>query len=135
MTPLDVQQFIGRTAVDSEGNKVGKIGQVYLDERSGLPLWVTIATGMLGTRQSFAPIDGSGFDGDQVRLAVSKDLVKDAPSLDEDGRIDASEQEALYRHYADDLGRSRADGVRRRRRAGRRYRRSSRPGHFGSGHR
>jgi hypothetical protein len=74
-TPQDVQLFIGRTAVDSEGNKVGKIGQVYLDERSGLPLWVTVATGMLGTRQSFAPIDGSGFDGDQVRLAVSKDLV------------------------------------------------------------
>ena len=108
--PQDVQQFIGRTAVDSEGNKVGKIGQVYLDERSGLPLWVTVATGMLGTSQSFAPIDGSGFDGDQVRLAVSKDLVKDAPSIDEDGRIGASEQEALYRHYADDLGRSQAAG-------------------------
>jgi uncharacterized protein (TIGR02271 family) len=108
--PQDVQQFIGRTAVDSEGNEVGKIGQVYLDERSGLPLWVTVATGMLGTRQSFAPIDGSGFDGDQVRLAVSKDLVKDAPSIDEDGRIGASEQEALYRHYADDLGRSQAAG-------------------------
>src|ERR1700689_5411395 len=63
-TPQDVQQFIGRTAVDSEGNKVGKIGQVYLDERSGLPLWVTVATGMLGTRQSFAPISGSRFDGE-----------------------------------------------------------------------
>ncbi len=36
-TPQDVQQFIGRTAVESEGNKVGKIGQVYLDEPSGLP--------------------------------------------------------------------------------------------------
>ena len=33
-TPQDVQQIIGRTAVDSEGNKIGKIGQVYLDERS-----------------------------------------------------------------------------------------------------
>ena len=103
-TPQDVQQFIGRTAVDNEGNKVGKIGQVYLDERTGLPLWITVATGMLGTRQSFAPISGSRFDDEQVTLAVSKDLIKDAPSIDDDGQIDASEQEALYRHYADYLG-------------------------------
>ncbi len=102
-TPQDVQQFIGRTAVDNEGNKVGKIGQVYLDERTGLPLWITVATGMLGTRQSFAPISGSQFDGEQVTLTVSKGLIKDAPSIDDDGQIDASEQEALYRHYADYL--------------------------------
>ena len=55
-SPQDVRQFIGRTAVDSEGSKVGKIGQVYLDEQAGVPLWVTVATGMFGTRQSFAPL-------------------------------------------------------------------------------
>jgi uncharacterized protein (TIGR02271 family) len=103
-TPQDVQQFIGRTAVDREGSKVGKIGQVYLDEQTGLPLWITVSTGMFGTRQSFAPIYGSRFDGDQVTLAVSKDLIKDAPSVDDDGQIDASEQDTLYRHYADYLG-------------------------------
>jgi uncharacterized protein (TIGR02271 family) len=105
--PQDVQQFIGRTAVDSEGNK---IGQVDLDERSGLPLWGTVATGMLGTKQSFAPIYGSRFDGEQVTLTVSKDLFKDAPSIDDDGRIGASEQEALYRHYAGYLGSGQAAG-------------------------
>ncbi len=103
-TPQDVQQFIGRTAVNREGRKVGKIGHVYSDEQTGLPLWVTVATGMFGTRQSFAPIYGSRFDGDQVMLAVSKDLIKDAPSIDDDGQIDASEQDTLYRHYADYLG-------------------------------
>jgi uncharacterized protein (TIGR02271 family) len=103
-TPQDVQQFAGRTAVDADGSKVGKIGQVYIDERTGLPLWITVATGMLGTRQSFAPIHGSQVHGDQVTLAVSKDLIKNAPSIDDDGQIDANEQDALYRHYADYLG-------------------------------
>ena len=98
--PQDAQQFIGRTAVDSEGSKIGKIGQVYLDEQTGAPLWATVATGMFGTRESFAPIYGSRFEGDQVRLAVSKDLVKDAPNIDDDGHIGESEQEALYQHYA-----------------------------------
>jgi sporulation protein YlmC with PRC-barrel domain len=51
-SPQDVQQFVGRSAVDSEGRKVAKIGQVYLDEQTGMPLWVTVATGMFGTRQA-----------------------------------------------------------------------------------
>ena len=54
-TRQDVQQFIGRTAADSEGSNVGKIGQVYLDEQTGSPLWIIVAAGMLGPKQSFAP--------------------------------------------------------------------------------
>jgi uncharacterized protein (TIGR02271 family) len=103
-TSQDAQQFIGRTAVDNKGNKIGKIGQVYLAEQTDVPVWLTITTGMLGTRQNFAPVYGSEFEGDHVRLAVSKDLVKDAPSIDDDGHMEASEQDALYRHYAAHLG-------------------------------
>ena len=104
ITTNDAEQFIGRTAVDAEGSKVGKIGQVYLDERTGQPQWVTVTTGVFGTRQSLAPVCGSRFDGDRVMLAVSKDLIKDAPSIGDDGRIDDGEQDALYRHYAGFLG-------------------------------
>jgi uncharacterized protein (TIGR02271 family) len=109
-TPPDAQQFIGRTAVDSEGSKIGQIGQVYLDEQTGVPLWITVATGIFGTRQSFAPIHGSRFDGDQVRLAVSGDLIKDAPGIDDDGPIGAGEQDALHRHYAACLGTGQTGG-------------------------
>jgi uncharacterized protein (TIGR02271 family) len=109
-TPQDVQQFIGRTAVDSEGSKIGKIGQVYLDVQTGQPLWVTVTTGMFGTRQSFAPIYGSRFDGDQVMLAVSKNLIKNAPNIDDDGQIDDGEQDALYQHYSEYLGAGQTGG-------------------------
>src|SRR5438552_3754290 len=103
-SPQDVQQFIGRTAVDREGSKIGKVGQVYLDEQTGMPLWVTVATGMFGTRQSFAPLYGAQVSGDEVTLAVSREQIKDAPNIEDDGRIDASEQDVLYRHYAGYLG-------------------------------
>jgi uncharacterized protein (TIGR02271 family) len=69
-----------------------------------MPVWITVVTGMFGTRQSFAPIYGSQFEGEQVRLAVSKDLVKDAPSIGDDGHMEATEQDALYRYYAAYLG-------------------------------
>ena len=107
-SPNDAQQYIGRTAVDLEGNKVGKIGQVYLDDGSGDPVWVTVNTGLFGNRQSFAPIAGSAFDGDDVRLAVSKDTIKDAPNVDDDDHISENEQSALYDYYGDTV--SRGDG-------------------------
>ena len=98
-SPTDAQQYIGRTAVDLEGSKIGKIGQVYLDDRTGEPVWVTVSTGLFGSRESFAPIAGSGFDGENVRLTVSKDMIKDAPNVDDDEHISGREQDALYEYY------------------------------------
>ena len=95
----DIATIGGASVVDSSGSKIGKVGQVYLDDRTGAPLWVTVNTGLFGTRQSFAPIAGSQFDGDDVRLAVSKDTIKNAPNVDDDEHISGSEQDALYKYY------------------------------------
>ncbi len=103
-TTNDRQDLEGRTAVDTNGAKLGKIGQVYLDDQSGQPLWVTISTGMFGTKESFAPLHGARVDGDDLRLAVTKDMVKDAPGIEADGRIEGDENEALYTYYEGYLG-------------------------------
>jgi hypothetical protein len=100
-TPQDAEQYIRRVAVDAEGNRIGKITKVYRDDQSEQPLWVLVDTGLFGTRQSFAPIRGSRFDGEQlVVLAVSKDQVKDAPNIDPDGHISLSEEDALRQYYS-----------------------------------
>jgi PRC-barrel domain len=103
-TPQDPQQYIHRAAVDAEGNRIGKISQVYLDDKTGQPLWVLVETGLFGTRQSFAPIHGSRFEGELVALAVSKDQVKDAPNIEGDAHLSDSEQGALRQYYSDYLG-------------------------------
>ena len=108
-TTEDLQDMEGRTAVDSDGAKLGRIGQVYLDDLSGQPLWVTIHTGLFGTRESFAPLYGSRTDGGNLHLAVSKALVKDAPGVDADGHIGEGENDALYEYYAGYLGDSAQD--------------------------
>jgi hypothetical protein len=100
-TPQDTEHYLRRTAVDAEGNRIGKITKVYLDDQAGQPEWILVETGLFGTRQSFAPIRGSRFDGDQlVVLAVSKDQVKDAPNIDPDARISDSEVDALRQYYS-----------------------------------
>ena len=103
-TTEELQDMEGQTAVDMNGAKLGKIGQIYVDDQTGQPLWVTITTGMFGTKQSFAPLYGSRSDGGDLHLAVTKDMVTDAPGVEADGHIEDSENEALYTYYNGHLG-------------------------------
>ncbi len=104
-TSQDPRDYVRRVAVDAEGNRIGKITKVYHDDQTGQPLWILVETGLFGTRQSFAPVHGSRFDGEQlVVLAVSKDQVKDAPNIDSDAHVSESEQNALRQYYSGYLG-------------------------------
>ncbi len=103
-TPQDPQQFIHRVAADPEGNRMGKVSKVYNDDQTGQPLWLLVETGLFGTRQSFAPVHGARLDGEVAVLAVSKDQVKDAPNIDEDGHVSDSDQAALRQYYSGYLG-------------------------------
>jgi uncharacterized protein YrrD len=77
--PRQGDKLIGLTATDADGDKIGQVGQVYLDDGTGQPEWVTVSTGLFGTRQSFAPLYGCSVRDDQFVLAVPKQLVKEAP--------------------------------------------------------
>jgi len=103
-TTEELQNMEGQTAVDMNGAKLGKIGQIYVDDQTGQPLWVTITTGMFGTKQNFAPLYGSRSEGGDLHLAVTKDMVTDAPGVEADGHIEDSENEALYTYYNGHLG-------------------------------
>ncbi len=104
MTALQPERLIGATALDPNGNKIGKIGQVYLNDQTGQPEWITVSTGLFGTKESFVPLQGASDSGKDLTVAVTKDVVKDAPNVDADGHTDEGEQQALYDYYADHLG-------------------------------
>jgi uncharacterized protein (TIGR02271 family) len=99
ITKTDVQQLTGATVYGGDGNKIGAVGQVYLDNRSGDPQWVTVKTGLFGTKETFVPLDNANLTGDRVEVPFSKDQVKDAPRVDEDGELSPDEEGELYRHY------------------------------------
>lgn len=107
----EVGELVGRTAIDVDGDKIGKIKDVYLDDDSGQPEWVAITTGLFGTKVSFAPIVGATVRGDDLVLPYTKSQVKDAPHCDADGHLSPDEEEVLYRHYGMTYGgtTSRAD--------------------------
>jgi uncharacterized protein (TIGR02271 family) len=103
-SPQQWDNLIGATAVDADGDKIGKVGQIYLNDGTGEPEWVTVSTGLFGMRESFAPLHGARPGDGELRLAVAKQQVKDAPNIDADDHLGDAEQETLYRHYAGYLG-------------------------------
>lgn len=85
--------------VTEHGDKVGAIGQVYLDDTTGTPSWVTVKTGLFGAAETFVPIESARVDGHDVVVSYSKELIKDAPRIDADGSLSPAEEDILYRHY------------------------------------
>lgn len=94
------RELVGRQAYDRNGEKIGKIGQVYVDDRSGTPAWATVNTGLFGTKESFVPLTGAELDGRDVAVGVEKSRVRDAPHVGETAdRLSGREEAALHRHY------------------------------------
>lgn len=93
--------WIGRQAVDNSGHKVGKVSQVFLDDTTGAPEWISVKTGVLTNASSFVPLQGVRSEGDRVVLPFDKAMVKGAPAVDEDrdGHLDGQEERQLYRYY------------------------------------
>ncbi|MFD4994311.1 PRC-barrel domain-containing protein [Cellulosimicrobium cellulans] len=90
----------GGTVVSQAGEKVGKVGQVFLDDRSGEPEWVTVKTGLFGTAESFVPLADADVQGDEIRVPFTKDTVKGAPRVDDsEGHLSHEEEAELYRYY------------------------------------
>jgi len=94
-----LNRVIGADVIDAEGNKIGTASEVFLDDQSGNPEWVTVKTGLFGTKESFVPIRDADLTGDGLRVPVSKDAVKDAPKIDTDGHLSPQEEQELYRYY------------------------------------
>ena len=88
-----------RDVYDASGSRIGETSEVYLDDRTGLPEWVTVKTGLFGTKESFVPLRDAELTADGLRVPVAKDVVKDAPKIDPDGRLTPAEERELYRYY------------------------------------
>src|SRR4051794_36401881 len=100
ITEQQISQVIGNTAVGSDGGKLGKVGEVYLDDETGRPEWATVNTGLFGTKETFVPLAQADFAGDQLRFPYEKAKVKDAPRVnDENGHLSPQEEAELYRYY------------------------------------
>ncbi|MFE6775142.1 PRC and DUF2382 domain-containing protein [Streptomyces sp. NPDC057702] len=93
------QELSGMHVVDPDGQKVGSVQQVYSDDITGVPEWITVRTGLFGMKETFVPLAGAQHSGGDLRVPYSKEEVKDAPRIDAAGHLSPEEETELYRHY------------------------------------
>jgi uncharacterized protein (TIGR02271 family) len=89
----------GRELLGSDGDSIGKIGEIYLDEHTGKPEWATVHTGLFGSKTHFVPLAGATPEGERLRVPVTKKEVKEAPSIEPDGQLSEQEEASLFEHY------------------------------------
>jgi len=95
--------LIGGTVYGSDGEKIGKVGQIYLDDQSGQPEWLTVHTGLFSTKETFVPLAQASTSGNDVTVPYTKDKIKDAPNVDPDeGHLSEAEEAELFRYYGVD---------------------------------
>jgi uncharacterized protein (TIGR02271 family) len=114
-----VRTWQGRTMLDRDGDRIGTIEAIYLDDHTGQPEWALVNTGLFGTKSSFVPLAQATEAGNDVRVPYDKQLVKDAPRVDVDQHLSEAEEQQLWRHYGLDYDATDRDLPRRRRTTGR----------------
>ena len=109
ITEEQMSDVIGQPITGPEGEKIGDIGQVYLDDETGRPEWVTVRTGLFGNKETFVPISEASVSDGGLTVPYTKDIVKDAPRIDAEGHLSKQEEADLYRHYGLEYGDARSD--------------------------
>ncbi|WP_051298998.1 PRC-barrel domain-containing protein [Arthrobacter castelli] len=85
---------------DQRGDRVGEVAQVFVGDESGRPEWVTVKTGLFGRSETFVPLREASMDGNDIRVPIEKNQIKDAPRTDgASGHVDPTQEAELYRHY------------------------------------
>ncbi len=95
----DPAQLNGASVEGSDGSKIGKVSDVYLDEQTSKPEWAAVKTGMFGGHVSLVPLATAEFDGALLRVPYSKDQIKDAPHQDPEGALSPEQEAQIFTHY------------------------------------
>jgi uncharacterized protein (TIGR02271 family) len=103
LSERELAAAIGSAAYGPDGEKIGTVEHFFTDDRTGAPTWVAVSTGLFGTRHSVVPATDATFSEGSVRLPVTKDAVRTAPSV-YDQRLDPEAEALLRQHYGLDAG-------------------------------
>ena len=95
----DLAGLAGATMQGADGQKIGKIVDVYESTQAEDGTFVTVHTGMFGGHASFVPLAQASLQGKDVVVPYDKNLVKDAPRVQADQDLTSEEEDRLYQHY------------------------------------
>jgi uncharacterized protein YrrD len=97
----NVAEWHGKMLVDSNGERIGKLEDVYVDVETDTPQFATVKEGSVFSRHlTFVPLAGLHIGPDDLHVATTKEHVQSAPDIEIHGEELSQEGEsALYHHF------------------------------------
>jgi hypothetical protein len=96
----NIAEWHGKHLVDRDGEKIGKLEDVYVDVETDEPMFGTVKEGLFARHLTFVPLQGLTIGPDDLTVTVSKQDVENAPNIEMHGdELSQTGESALYHHY------------------------------------
>ena len=96
----NVAEWHDKMLIDREGEKIGKLQDVYVDTENDEPQFATVKEGFIGRHLTFVPLGGVTVGPDDLQVAVTKAQVQAAPNIEQHGEeLSQADESALYHHF------------------------------------
>jgi len=90
------QIAIGTSVAGAQGEPLGHVGAVYVDNATGRPAWVAVQ----GRRDTvIVPVELSRFDGATLHIPFDDERLRTAPKHDQETLISYAQGDEFARHY------------------------------------
>lgn len=94
-----IPEVIGADAVTHNGDRIGTVEQVFIDDSTREPVFATIQTGLFGPKETVVPIEQAAFTNGRVAIPYGTSMVKDGPTVDPDRAPDQHVLNELHQHF------------------------------------
>jgi sporulation protein YlmC with PRC-barrel domain len=97
----NVAEWHGKMLVDRNGEKIGKLQDVYVDVETDEPQFATVKEGFIGRHLTFVPLRCESRSVPMsLEVGVSRQQVQDAPNIEQHGEeLSQADESSLYHHY------------------------------------
>jgi uncharacterized protein (TIGR02271 family) len=95
----DPQSLVGKNVIGSDGDKIGKVEELYYDTDSQQPEWISVITGWFGAHRSLVPLADAREESDDLLVPYAKAHVQEAPHYDPGRELSEEDEADLFRHY------------------------------------
>jgi hypothetical protein len=93
-------QWHGKMLVDCNGEKIGKLQDVYVDVETDEPQFGTVKEGLIGRHLTFVPLGGLQIRPDSLQVTATREQVRAAPDIEMHGEeLSQADESALYHHF------------------------------------
>lgn len=86
--------------IGPDGEKIGSLGRIFVDEATRQPSFVTVRWGILGTGERVVPVEDAKISNERLQVTYTKNVVKGAPKVDLREPLTATAERELYSYYA-----------------------------------